>query len=187
MKIKFEFLFNIIEVGAIGMILLLALTFQLYLKELPCPLCLLQRVGFVMMIYGLLLNLKYGYRPSHYSIVLISGLFTASVALRQVALHIIPGTGSYGSPVFGLHLYTWSFIISMTIVFVTSLMLALDRQYYQTTDASFLHRGITGLIFLIIGLIVMGNFVTTLLECGLTACPDNPTVYKLLTSTLKFL
>ena len=49
--------------------------FQLVLGELPCPLCLLQRVGFVAVGFGLALNLIYGPRPSHYGIMLIGALF----------------------------------------------------------------------------------------------------------------
>jgi len=42
--------------------------------ELPCPLCLLQRVAFVAVLYGLVLNVVYGAKPLHYSIILVSAL-----------------------------------------------------------------------------------------------------------------
>lgn len=120
---------NIFELLAIIVVLALALAFQFVLHELPCPLCMLQRVGFVGIALGFLLNLRFGFRPSHYSIALISALYTSFVALRQIVLHVIPGTGAYGDAVFGMHLYTWSFIIAMVIVVVTVFLLGVDRQY----------------------------------------------------------
>src|SRR5258708_5735838 len=127
--IFFDQLVNMFELTIVVIILLTAFVFQFNLRELPCPLCLLQRVGFLCIAFGFLLNLRFGFRPSHYSIVLISGLFTSFVALRQIALHVIPGSGAYGSGIFGLHLYTWSFVAAMAITIATTLLLGIDRQY----------------------------------------------------------
>lgn len=121
--------FNMIELVGILLTLLVALGFQIFLHDLPCPLCLLQRIGFLGIAVGLLMNLRFGLHPSHYSIALLSALFTSFVALRQIALHVVPGTGSYGEPFLGLHLYTWSFIVSMLILIATTLVLGIERQY----------------------------------------------------------
>ena len=43
--------------------------------------------------------------------MLLAALFGMAVAGRQILLHITPGTGSYGAPLFGLHFYTWSFLL----------------------------------------------------------------------------
>ena len=113
------------------MVLVLAYVYQLKLYELPCPLCLLQRVGFVAVGVGLGLNLLYGARPQHYAIMLLAALFGGSVAVRQILLHIVPGTGHYGSPVLGLHYYTWSAICFFLILLGTAFMLLFDRQYAE--------------------------------------------------------
>lgn len=86
--------------GAIAISLVLAFAFysQFINAELPCPLCLLQRVGFIAVLFGLLCNIIYGPRSLHYSFMLLGALFGAAVALRQVALHVIPGTPFYGDP-----------------------------------------------------------------------------------------
>jgi hypothetical protein len=34
----------------------------------------------------------------------------AAMSMRQILLHVVPGTGAYGNAIFGLHLYTWAFI-----------------------------------------------------------------------------
>src|SRR5579862_2934195 len=87
-----ERLASLFELVAVITVLAMTLLLQFVFNELPCPLCLLQRIGFVGIAYGLLLNLRFGFKPSHYAVVILSGLFTAFVALRQIALHVIPGT-----------------------------------------------------------------------------------------------
>jgi disulfide bond formation protein DsbB len=126
MKSKFIIKYiDFFEIAGLWLLITLALLIQFYLNELPCPLCLLQRFGFMGMMVTLCLNFRSGYKASHVNLSLLFAIFTSFVALRQIALHAIPGTGSYGSAIFGLHLYTWSFIISMAFVIFNSLILSL--------------------------------------------------------------
>ena len=81
------------------------------LNELPCPLCLLQRIGFVMVAFGFMLNVVYGPQSRHYGVILIGALYGVATSLRQVSLHVIPGTPGYGSPILGMHYYTWAFVL----------------------------------------------------------------------------
>lgn len=175
-----ERIFNIIELLGIVLMLFLAFVFQVILNELPCPLCLLQRIGFLGVAFGFLLNLRFGLRPSHYAIVLMSALYTSFVALRQVALHVVPGTGVYGNAVFGLHLYTWCFVVAMIVVVFTTLMLGVDRQYRRASSNNIRWRYLTHFLFIIVALMAMANLVSVILECGIQQCPDNPVSYKLL-------
>lgn len=169
--------FGILEVLGLALLVIMAFAFQFVLKELPCPLCLLQRVGFLATAFGFLLNLRFGLRPSHYALALISALFTAFVALRQTALHILPGSGSYGSAIFGLHMYTWSFTVSMVIVIFVSITLGIDRQYqpFDMTKAPAKH--LIRWTFAIIVVLLIANIVSTFMECGMGQCPDNPVQY----------
>ena len=98
--------------GLYGVALVLAIAFgaQLWLHELPCPLCLLQRMQFAMLAIGPILNIRFGPRPSHYGISLLAALLGAAVAARQIFLHILPGDPGFGSALFGYHYYTWAFI-----------------------------------------------------------------------------
>ncbi|EKD71555.1 MAG: hypothetical protein ACD_46C00161G0003 [uncultured bacterium] len=170
---------TIFELTAILIILLMTFILQFVLHELPCPLCLLQRVGFLSMGFGFLLNLRFGFKPSHYSIVLISGLFTCFVALRQIALHVVPGTGAYGSAIFGIHLYTWSFIAAIIIVIMTILLMSVDRQYVEPAKKSKSWKKKINLLFAAFILLITANIVSVIFECGLKACPDNPVRYEL--------
>src|SRR5258707_14181114 len=98
---------NAVGTAGIATILLIAFGLQFGLQELPCPLCNLQRVAFVLCGFGFLLNLRFGAQPLHYGLALLGALFGLIVSGRQVLLFILPGAGAYGSPVLGLHLYSW--------------------------------------------------------------------------------
>lgn len=175
--------FNVFMLLGILSVLTLAFIWQFYLNELPCPLCLLQRVGFLGITVGLLMNLRFGLRPSHYTIVLVSALFTSFVALRQIVLHIVPGTGSYGQAFLGLHLYTWSYVISMLVILATVILLGFEKQYEPRIAAGGrLSKGFKSLFFFTVFL-AAANLVSVFLECGFKACPSDPVKYELLQST----
>ena len=173
---------NALGMLAVSLVLALAFVYQLTLDELPCPLCLLQRVGFVAVGVGLGLNLLYGARPQHYAIMLLSALFGVSVSVRQILLHIVPGTGHYGSPVLGLHYYTWAAICFFLILIGTAIMLLFERQYSDDSAATVRFGGST--LAKVAFMIMLGlgavNAVSALLECGPGICADPPTSYKLI-------
>jgi disulfide bond formation protein DsbB len=162
---------NILEILGIQSILIFALVFQIFLKDLPCPLCLLQRIGFFGIAIGLLMNLRFGLHPSHYAMALLSALFTSFVALRQIVLHIVPGTGKYGLPFLGLHLYTWSFIAAMMIIIFTSLILSIDRQYDNHLATRMRSHWSTYTLLAFTTLLVIINVVSLLIQCGISECP----------------
>tara|TARA_R110000868_G_scaffold53661_8_gene168127 strand:- start:667 stop:1230 length:564 start_codon:yes stop_codon:yes gene_type:complete len=178
--IYFERVANFLEVTGVMLVLLMAFIMQFAFNELPCPLCLLQRFGFMAIAFGFLLNFRFGFRPSHYAIILLSSLFTSFVALRQIALHVLPGTGHYGSAVFGLHLYTWSYIVSMLIIISTSALLGIDRQYLEKARKNVYWQYVIQALFIFLVFLTVSNIVSAVLECGFTACPENPAGYVLL-------
>ena len=168
---------NVFALTGILTVLLMASVLQFVLHELPCPLCLLQRIGFFCMALGFLLNIRVGFHPRHYSMVLMGSLFTALVALRQVALHIVPGSGAYGDAFLGLHLYTWAFVLCMTMMGVTAILLGFKRQYKPVIYVSTSWR-VCGHIMLACTIaLLLINIGSTFLECGFSACPESPTTY----------
>src|SRR5260221_2459098 len=102
--------------AGIAVVLLVAFGLQFGLKELPCPLCNLQRVALVLCGFGFLLNLRFGVQPLHYGLSILAALFGVAVAGRQVLLYILPGSGAHGSALLGLHLYTWSLILFAAVI-----------------------------------------------------------------------
>src|SRR3990167_3228673 len=163
---------NALELLFLIVVLITAFFFQFVLKELPCPLCLLQRIGMLGICIGFLLNLRFGLKPSHYALVLLSALFTAFVALRQIALHIVPGSGSYGSAILGFHMYTWSFIISMLIIIATTILLSCDREYLPALKITTRWKHLIHLLFAVVFIISIMNVESTYRECGWQQCPD---------------
>jgi disulfide bond formation protein DsbB len=157
-------------------LLLVAFCYQIVLSELPCPLCALQRVGFVVAGVGLMLNLRVGYSPAHYGLVLLTALVAGSASLRQIALHIVPGTGHYGSAMFGLHFYTWAFVGYGALVAYVGVMLLLEARPPARDRVPPASRMRAFACWLFVA-VTAANVVSFLLECGLGPCPDNPVGY----------
>jgi disulfide bond formation protein DsbB len=180
MSRPFAITLNALGLYGVALVLAAAFAAQLLLGELPCPLCLLQRIQFAMLAIGPILNVRYGPRPSHYALSLLAAIAGAIVAGRQILLHIMPGDPGYGSALLGYHYYTWSFIgFAIAIALITA-MLLFDRQFEQSAEGEQPTGLFTrGAVWLVIALTVL-NVAFTLLECGFAACPDNPTVYELL-------
>ncbi|MHC5653797.1 disulfide bond formation protein B [Stappia sp.] len=172
---------NALGLFAISAVLLFAFFDQVVNGELPCPLCLLQRAGFLLLSIGPVLNIARGPRASHYGITILAGLLGAGFAMRQVLLHIEPGDAGYGTPFMGLHFYTWAFVVFVFAVAACAAMLMLRAP--ETADESGLtpKPGLFGrLAVLSVVLMAALNGASTLLECGFEACPDNPVSYQLL-------
>ncbi len=168
---------NALALGLISLALVAAFADQLLLGELPCPLCLLQRAALIAAGLGFLLNLRFGIRPLHYGLAILAALAGAAVAMRQVLLHIAPGDPGFGHALFGLHLYTWAFMAFVGIIFGIAVLLGLPGS--MDGQAAPRERGrIVGLVIILFVVLIVGNLVSTLLECGLTQCPDDPVRYE---------
>lgn len=173
-------LLNALGVLAISAVLTYAFFDQIAYGDLPCPLCILQRVGFVGVGLGLALNVKFGPRPSHYAVCILSAMAGGLVSSRQVLLHIVPGTGTYGDAFFGLHFYTWALTLYIVIAAGCAVLLLFDRQFDTPPAASTKLTGLSLAAFLLIGALALGNGISTVLECGGGLCPDDPAGYQLL-------
>src|SRR6266702_3616442 len=101
---------NTLGLYAVALVLAAAFAAQLVLHELPCPLCLLQRILFAMLAIGPILNIRFGPHPGHYALSLLAAIVGATVSARQILLHIMPRDPGYGSALLGYHYYTWAFI-----------------------------------------------------------------------------
>jgi disulfide bond formation protein DsbB len=179
MSIRLATKLNALALYAIAGILLAAFYFQIALDELPCPLCLLQRVGFAALAIGPVLTLRYGPRPAHYGLVIVGALIGAGIAARQVLLHIAPGDPGYGSPVLGLHYYTWAAIIFAVAILATAVMLLFDRPLKMDDAPRRLGAAATVAIWLALA-VTVAEAGSALIECGFGECPDNPVAYELL-------
>ncbi|MGH7186059.1 MAG: disulfide bond formation protein B, partial [Pseudomonadota bacterium] len=98
-------------------------------------------------------------------------------------LHIVPGTGSYGNAIFGLHLYTWAFIAFALMVIGCAVLLLDDRQFARPEPWSSRMNVLPLTAFVVFAVLAVGNVISTLLICGRGFCPDNPTQYLLFNGT----
>ncbi|AEE26675.1 disulfide bond formation protein B [Francisella hispaniensis] len=172
-----------IELMGIAISIIAAFYFQFAMDELPCPLCLLQRLGLLAIGFGFLLNMRYNIRPSHYALSLLAAVFTSFVSLRQIALHVTDPVG-FGSRVLGMHMYSWVFVISMIAIIYIAIVMSYPRQYelrkrpQEISEAkNNIIRILTQIVFIIFLIVVFANVASTFFECGLHECPDDPTRY----------
>lgn len=172
---------NVLGLYAIALVLIAAFAAQFLLHELPCPLCLLQRIQFAMLAIGPIMNVRWGPRPSHYSLSLLAAAAGFAFSTRQVLLHIMPGDPGYGTALLGYHYYTLALIAFTACIVLIAVMLLFDRQFEPEGPKNFDAPDLfaTAAVWLVIGLAGL-NVVSTLLQCGFGACADNPVAYELL-------
>jgi disulfide bond formation protein DsbB len=169
---------NALAVFGICISLLAAFYFQLIVGEIPCPLCMMQRIGLMLVGFGFFLNVRFGPSAIHYAIVIISAMVGAGASLRQVLLHVEPGDPGFGSAIFDYHMYTWGFVAFMASIIFTAVMIVLDRNRLAggTVHASNWIANTLGGILLALGI---GNLVSDLLVCGFAVCSGDPQGYIL--------
>jgi uncharacterized membrane protein len=113
---------------------------------------------------------------------LLAAVVGATVSARQILLHIMPGDSGYGSALLGYHYYTWAFIVFAAAIVLIAIVLLFDDRLPDDKVARPVGLFASGAVWLVIGLTAI-NAISTLLECGFKACPDNPTFYELLKRT----
>lgn len=173
-SVAFDTGLNALAVGGLALVLLTAYAFQFALGEQPCPLCTLQRVAITLAMLGFILNARFGTQPLHYAVILLSAAFGMVVSGRQVLLHVTPGTPHYGTALFGLHFYTWAFLLFAAMIPGTAALLALHRAPPAGSGRAVLLPGwVAALCWLGIAL-TLTNALTIFLQCGPVECSDDP-------------
>ncbi len=169
---------NTLSLYALSAALVAGFAIQYSRNELPCPLCLLQRIFMCALAIGPILNLRFGPRPSHYALSMLAAVAGAAVSARQILLHILPGDPGYGTPVLGYHYYTWAFALFLTALVLLLLVLMVDSQFDRITPEPRPSAAAKLAVLLAIGL-TAANILSTLAICGFASCPDNPVRYEL--------
>jgi disulfide bond formation protein DsbB len=145
--------------------LVLSLVWQGLSAGYACQLCGLQRVALVLSGVGLLLNVRLGPSPLHYAMTISASLGGAAIsawlALRPADLG--------EKLLWGLHLYSWAFLVFAGLVAFSLLMLALDRRWGDNA----LKRPVSlpGAVVMVLFLVVvLASAAGASLDCGVTAC-----------------
>ncbi|WWO96674.1 MAG: disulfide bond formation protein B [Candidatus Dasytiphilus stammeri] len=174
-------IWNLLLLWGNNVILIIAFGYQFARHELPCPICLLQRVGIILISIGFFLNVRFGIRPSHYGVALLGCVITILIATRQVFLHIIPGNPGYGSSIFGVHFYSLAVLSSfLTIITIAFMLLGHNWEESRKLRTLNLLTRWEKIAIIVFAFLIVGNFLSTVLECGGGKCVSDPIVYQLL-------
>jgi disulfide bond formation protein DsbB len=162
-------------------ILTAAMVLQYYGGEIPCPLCLLQRVAMFGVCFGIILHFRYGTSARNDGFAMLFALLLLIISVRQTLLDIYPRPGhSYiGSAVLGLHMPVWSIVIATAILLAFAIKLAvLGGGDLRDPHPSPALGRLARLLSLYVIAICLINFASVLVQCGLDACHTSG--YKLL-------
>ena len=174
--IGLNYAFLLCVVAVIAAILTAAMTLQYANRELPCPLCLLERVALFGICFGALSNFRHGfsYRNTGYS--LLFAVLLLVVSARQTLLDIYPRPGHayIGSAIFGIHMPVWSIIIAVVVLTAYAVKLAILGGDAFLRDANVnafpqIKRGADAIGLYVIALAAV-NLVSVVLQCGLGEC-----------------
>jgi disulfide bond formation protein DsbB len=166
----------------IAAVLTAAMVMQYAHGELPCPLCLLQRVAMLGVCFGLMQNFRNGFSDRNLGYSLLFSVFLLVVAIRQTLLDIYPRPGHeyVGSAVLGLHMPVWSILIAMALITAFAVKLCVigteDGASPPERNSPF-GRIATGLSLYVIAIAIL-NFGSVVVQCGLGQC--HTTGYDLL-------
>jgi disulfide bond formation protein DsbB len=173
-----------LNVWVLVLILAAAFGVQLIAGEPPCPLCVVQRIALMMCALGplyVLVQARDGALTGRHiavgnGISIISALVGAAVSVRQVLLHILPGDQGFGTPLFGLHLYTWCLIAFVCQIAANGLML-IGAAWLKEENVSWRITHLTAGAF---AAIVVANLLSVIAEAGLNwDLPSDPVEYLL--------
>jgi disulfide bond formation protein DsbB len=157
-------------------ILTAAMTLQYVNGELPCPLCLLERVAMLGVCFGIMLNFRRGFSYQNTGFSLLFAIVLLVISGRQSLLDIYPRPGHeyIGSAIFGIHMPVWSIIIALALLTAYAIKLAIlgGDEYLREADVSEFPaiRRIADILSIYVIAICLINLVSVVLQCGLGEC-----------------
>jgi disulfide bond formation protein DsbB len=167
-------LFYLSMLLVIAAILTAAMGFQYLNNEIPCPLCLLQRVAMFGVCFGLIANFRNGMSDRNTGWSMLFALFLLIVSARQTLIDIYPRPGHayIGSAVFGIHMPVWSVLIATAILIAFGLKFTIlggDGERPGQKPAGTLGRIAAAASIYVIALCAI-NFISVVVQCGVDAC-----------------
>tara|TARA_R110002095_G_scaffold70869_2_gene60410 strand:+ start:2223 stop:2807 length:585 start_codon:yes stop_codon:yes gene_type:complete len=175
--------FNVLVVC---MVLIGAFSIQLIEQEIPCPLCILQRMAMILCALGsahIILQARSGGLSTTdfaagYGMSILGAVCGAAISTRQILIHIVPPDAGYGDPVFGLHLYTWALVVFIVVLIDSGLNLMFARELVseQPVQFNWVSRTVMG----VMGAVIAANTLSIICQEGFHwILPDDPTRYEL--------
>ncbi|MEV6275403.1 disulfide bond formation protein B [Nocardia sp. NPDC051832] len=151
-----------------------AMFFQFGLGEYPCPMCLLQRVFFLLSALGPAWIVQQSRRgtvttkdyATGFGWAVMTALLGSLVSGAQTLMHIVPPDPGYAGALLGLHLYTWAFITFFAAAFAggAALFLGAGREIAEPSAAQ--RRAGTLTMYLLLA-VIASNFIACFFLQGL--------------------
>ena len=176
-----------------ALVILAAISTQFIGTDMPCPLCVLQRMA--MMLIGIAAIWMVGqarkgmltlaaYARS-YGLMIVAAMLGATMSTRQIELHILPGDAGYGDAVLGLHLYAWALITFIVVIAYSAIMLMFFKPTLPVAPSGTAALWISRILVWAFIIIIIANVVLIFAEEGFHLyLPDDPTGYRLLNPNL---
>jgi disulfide bond formation protein DsbB len=163
-------LFLLAMMLTLAAILTTAMILQYYGGEIPCPLCLLQRVAMFGVCFGIMLHFHHGYSARNDGFCMLFALLLLVISVRQTLLDIFPRPGHdyVGSAVLGLHMPVWSVVIAVAVLVAFAIKLAVLGEHQHQSQPS--PGRVARLLSLYVIAICLINFVSVIVQCGAAAC-----------------
>ena len=160
----------------VAAILTAAMALQYGNGELPCPLCLLERVALFGVCFGIMRNFRHGFAYRNTGLSLLWTIFLLVVSVRQSLLDIYPRPGHayIGSPIFGIHMPVWSIIIALALLVAYAIKVTLvgSDAFMRTADIATFPtlKRIADAVSLYVIAILTINAVSVVVQCGFGEC-----------------
>lgn len=180
------FLLAIIFVLGYSFMLIGSISTQLIIHDLPCPLCVMQRMSMAMTAFGpafiIVETLKGDINTEKYAqgygLSLVFSIFGMVSCVRQLLLHIAPNDPGFGPAVLGIHFYTWSLITFIVVVAFCGINLVFAKELTPTPDVNF--KGFGNFAIKLIFVMVVIMFILMIFQEGFNfLLPGDPTHYQL--------
>jgi disulfide bond formation protein DsbB len=171
------------NVWVLALILAGGFAVQLIAGELPCPLCVMQRIALMLCALGplhILLSARDSALTCRTAAVgngmaIIAALLGAAASARQALLHILPGDPGFGAPVMELHLYTWG-LIAFACQIAASAVLLIATGWLK--EKPLLWGGLARWTTIAFAAIVFANLLSVIAEAGFHwGLPESPENY----------
>ncbi|KXF76666.1 disulfide bond formation protein DsbB [Paramesorhizobium deserti] len=176
LPVTLHYLYLLGMLAVIAAILTAAMVMQYVWGELPCPLCLLQRVALLGVCFGIMQQFRNGFSYQNTGLSLLFTIFLLVVSVRQTLLDIYPRPGHeyIGTAVFGLHMPVWSILIALALLIAYAFKLILwgGADYLRNARIADypVIRTLATLLSLYVIAIALINFGSVVLQCGLDEC-----------------
>lgn len=171
-----NYIYLLLVMFVVAGILSAAMTLQYVNDELPCPLCLLERVELFGVCFGVILNFRHGFSYQNTGFSLLSAILLLVVSVRQSLLDIYPRPGHeyIGSAIFGIHMPVWSIIIALGLLAAYAIKLAIlggDECLRAAEVTEFpAIRKLANILGIYVIALCLINLVSVVVQCGVGEC-----------------